>query len=414
MIGIGVLGYGVVGSGVVELLQKNMDNFRTKINKEVSVKKILVRNPGKYMDNNHLLTDRIDEIMMEDVDIIVEVMGGLDPAYDYVKRALMMKKHVVTANKDLIAAYGDELTELADNNGVSLFYEASVGGGIPIIRPMSEYLASNEISQIMGILNGTTNFILSKMFKENMKYKEALAEAQRLGFAEANPESDVMGYDAARKLSILSSIAYHKKIDWQEMNIEGIANIDEYDIKYARKLGCRIKLLAFSNIINQQVFASVRPVMVNADSSIAKIENEFNGIIVQGDAIGSMMFTGKGAGKLPTASAVVGDILNILQNHKLTRGFQKNEKADISNLWNQPGEWLLRIDSDDRYATMGHVGGIFQENYFLVEDTKHRDEIVVLVKAENEQNLNNMLEGLKAISPVKSIKKMIKLGEEIA
>lgn len=413
MVSIGVLGYGVVGSGVVDLLQKNGDKLRQKLGVDLNVFKILVKNLDKHKGRSPLLTNKAEDVIHEKVDIVIEVMGGIDPAYAYVKKALEMKKHVITANKDLVAAHGEELMALACENQVCFAYEASVGGGIPIIRPMTDSLAANDISQITAILNGTTNYILTKMYKENMDYKAALQEAQRLGFAESNPESDVMGYDAARKLSILSTLAYDQKIDWKEIDVEGITHIDAQDIKYAKKLGCVIKLLAISKKKGDGIFAAVRPVMVSEKGPFGQIDNEFNGIMFQGDAIGEMMFIGKGAGKLPTASAVVGDIVHIVQNHKGKYGKVIVERKQPCHKWENPFQWMLRIKTDDRYKVMGSISELFSINNFMFDDAQDKGEVICVVEIENELSGYEKLRHLEAQGYIKGIKKIMKL-EEIA
>ncbi|MFT9494120.1 homoserine dehydrogenase [Anaerosolibacter sp.] len=414
MVSIGVLGYGVVGSGVVDLLQKNSVRLRQKLGVDLNVFKVLVRNLDKYNDAGSLLTIKEEEVIHEKVDIVIEVMGGIHPAYDYVKKALEMKKHVITANKDLVAAHGEELMALALENQVCFAYEASVGGGIPIIRPMTDSLAANEISQITAILNGTTNFILTKMYKEDMDYSHALREAQQLGFAEANPESDVMGYDAARKLSILSTLAYDQKIDWKDIDVEGITEIDAQDIKYAKKLGCVIKLLAISRKSEKGVFAAVRPVMVSEKGPFGQIDNEFNGIRFEGDAIGEMMFIGKGAGKLPTASAVVGDIIHIVQNYKGKHGKVIPQGQRPSLKWEHPFQWMLRIKTNDRYKVMGSISELFAINNFMFDDAQDKGEVICVVEIENEQVGYEKLQELQSKGYIQGIRKMMKLEEMVS
>ncbi len=409
---IAILGYGVVGSGVVEIINNNVEKLKEKIGEEVKLSKILVRDVKKHLNKPYanLLTDNIEDIFSQEVDIVVEVMGGIDPAYGYIKKFLNLKKHIVTANKDLIAKHGEELLNIAKKEGVRLHFEASVGGGIPILRPLSECLAGNSFNNIKAILNGTTNFILSKMDKENMGYEEALKIAQELGFAEANPESDVMGYDAARKLSILSTIAYDERVDWENMKVEGIAHIDEEDIKYAKKIGCKIKLLAMSNKENEKVYASVRPVMVDEDSSIGKIENEFNGILLDGDAVGQVMFYGKGAGKLPTASAVFGDILDIIQNKKDKIMAFNKKQASIEKEWNHKSKWMIRVKTVNRHEIMKELGE-FGKCHFEMNAQGVRDEVMALVEVDSEDMLNQKINKLSDFYPVDSIKKIMVLGD---
>ena len=246
---IGILGYGTVASGLIDIIDNNKDK------RDISIEGILVRDVKKHEHRKHadVLTDNIEDIFKKDVDVIVELLGGLHPSYEYLKRAIENKINVVTANKDMLAEFGGELVSLAKENGVCIKFEASVGGGIPVLKPLIESLEGNEIDSISAILNGTTNFILSKMYDENLSYDEALKQAQDLGFAEANPEADVMGYDAGRKLSILSTLSFNKRIYWKDFYLEGINKIEPKDIEYAKQLGCKIKLVGRSKINNGKV-----------------------------------------------------------------------------------------------------------------------------------------------------------------
>ncbi|MBV4424440.1 homoserine dehydrogenase [Clostridium tyrobutyricum] len=407
---IAMLGYGVVGSGVAELILKNRNKFKSRLDEELTISNILVRSVEKYKDSKYkeLITNNIEDIFKKKVDIVVEAMGGLNPSYEYIKRALKMKKHVVTANKDLIAEYGHELLELAKENGVSIHFEASVGGGIPILKSMNECLVGNDIKSIRAILNGTTNFILSKMNHENMGYDEALKLAQDLGFAEANPESDVMGYDAARKLSILSTIAYNKRIYWKDMGIEGITNIDDRDFRYARTRGCSIKLLGISEDTGKDVFASVRPIIVKENSVLGRIEDEYNAILVEGDAVGDVLFTGKGAGMFPTASAVFADIADIIM-HKEEESITFNDKkAEINKEWELQSEWLVRLKTHNRIEVIESITENFTSSYILASAaTFDDDEVVAFIKSENEHNLNKYIENLRKREYIRSAKKIL-------
>ncbi|WP_446898695.1 homoserine dehydrogenase [Clostridium sp. LBM24168] len=406
---IAMLGYGVVGSGVAELILKNRDKFKSRLNEELEISNILVRNVKKHIDNKNknLLTDNIEDIFRKRVDIVVEAMGGLNPSYEYVKRALKMKKHVVTANKDLIAEYGHELLELANQNGVTIHFEASVGGGIPILKSMNDCLVGNEIKSIESILNGTTNFILSKMNHENMGYRDALKLAQKLGFAEANPESDVKGYDAARKLSILSTIAYNKRIYWKDMKIEGITDIDQEDFKYAKMNGCSIKLLGISRKCKEKVYASVRPVMVKENSVLGRIEDEYNAILVEGDAVGDVLFSGKGAGMFPTASSVFADIADIIM-HKNETIALNDEKAEVNKDWDSEGRWLLRVNTENRIKIIESITGNFKSSYILSNAVSgDENEVAAFVKAESECEIDRYIETIMQSGFAKSIKKLL-------
>lgn len=412
MASIAVLGYGTVGTGIAELINKNKDRFEKFTGEDLQISNILVKNLEKHKNKKffHLVTNDIEDVFNKSVDIVVEVMGGINPAYEYIKKALKLKKHVVTANKDLIAEHGKELLDLADKNGVTLNFEASVGGGIPILKPLMECLVGNEIVGIKAILNGTTNFILTKMFKENMNYNEALKLAQELGFAEANPDSDVLGYDAARKLSILSTIAYNRKVDWKNIDINGITDIDKEDFKYAKLKGYNIKLLAISKKVDDKVYASVKPVMLKADSELGKIDDELNAIMIEGDAVGKVVFSGKGAGMFPTASSVFGDITDIIQNkNKKILKFNETE-AVIQDNWNDNSSWLIRVNTKDRIDTMCSLSESFDNCHIFANTSSKTEEVAAIVKAPNEQFLNSRLEKLSSLNHVGNVKKFIILN----
>ncbi|MBC2579541.1 homoserine dehydrogenase [Clostridium sp. DJ247] len=412
MISIAILGYGVVGTGITQLINKNKDRTKKTTGEDIIISNILVRdiNKHKKKGNSHILTDNIDEVFEKPLDIVVELMGGVNPAYNYVKRALLEKKHVVTANKDLIAEHGKELLDLATENDVTLNFEASVGGGIPILKPLIECLSVNEIIGIKAILNGTTNFILSKMDKENMSYEDALKLAQELGFAEANPSSDVLGYDAARKISILSTISYDKRVNCQEIGINGITNIDKEDFKYAKLAGCTIKLLAISEKQDNRIHASVQPVMVKLASPLAQLDNELNGIIIEGDAVGDIFFSGKGAGMLPTASAVFGDIIDIIQNKSKKITKFSNEPAEIDPKWNKEASWLIRVKTNNRLDTISNLANSFKNCYIYSEILTNHKEVVALISNECEHHIDSILSEISTLSSSESVKKFMVLS----
>jgi len=414
MVNIAMLGYGTVGSGVVELVSSNKDRFLKGMNLGLQVSKILVRNIDKYEKNKYRakITDSFDEVMKGNIDIVVEAMGGIHPSYDYVKRALESKKHVVTANKDLIAEHGAKLLDIANANGVELRFEASVGGGIPILKSISDCLVGNNISSVKAILNGTTNFILSKMNDEGMQYEDALKAAQELGFAEADPSSDVLGLDAARKLSILSTMAFQRKVDWKEINAKGIIDIDSDDFRFAKGRGCSIKLLAISKMAGSSVYASVAPVMVRVDSRLGGIHNEYNAVLVEGDAVGDVMFSGKGAGMMPTASAMFGDIAIIIQNRKENPMMFDYDSADMQNLWNKESSWLLRVRSGSRIEVMKKLGVAFSNCSILAgEFGAEGDEVAAFVKAKDESQIDKCMDDLKNSLELKGFKKIMLLED---
>ncbi len=314
MINVAVLGFGTVGSGAVEII--NEKDFSKKLGEDIKVTKILDLRTFEDSPYGNLVTSDFNTILEDkSISIVVETMGGTNPAYDFTKKSLLAGKSVVTSNKELVATHGTELMQIAKDNNVCYMFEASVGGGIPIIRPLCNCLAANEIKHIMGILNGTTNYILTKMIKDGDTFENALKIAQDKGYAEKNPAADVEGTDACRKIAILASLSMGKYIDSTKIKTEGITKITLEDVKYAEKIGCNIKLIGQCKKVGDEVFAKVSPVMLPYENPLSSVEGVFNAILVNGSATGDVMFYGKGAGKLPTASAVVADVIDIV-NHK--------------------------------------------------------------------------------------------------
>ena len=399
---IGILGYGTVASGLVDIIDNNKDK------RDISIEGILVRDVKKHAHRKHadVLTSDIEDIFNKDVDVIVELLGGLHPSYEYLKRALENKINVVTANKDMLAEFGGELVSLAKENGVCIKFEASVGGGIPVLKPLIESLEGNEIDSISAILNGTTNFILSKMYDENLSYDEALKQAQELGFAEANPESDVMGYDAGRKLSILSTLSFKKRIYWKDFYLEGINNIEPKDIEYAKQLGCKIKLVGRSKINNGKVNGYVRPVLVGNDDIISKIDNEFNIIVVNGDFLGEVSFVGKGAGKDATGSAVYADVLDIY-DHRLNNvdAFIK-EKVDVDKVVSHECKALLRFKKPQKDKIIPELKDKLIDSKVIAQD----DELAVVVDAPSECAINDSIKFIEDNNYCEDISKILKLS----
>ncbi len=315
MINIAILGFGVVGSGVLEIINEHADDLIGKTGDKLNVKYILDIRDFSGHPMAEKFTKNYDEILNDpEVLVVAEVIGGTDPAYTYTKKALEAGKHVVTSNKELVAKKGTELLKIAKEHGVSYMFEASVGGGIPIIRPLNQCLAANSITEIMGILNGTTNYILTSMIKKGRSFDEALKKAQELGYAERNPEADVEGIDACRKVAILASLITGKEVDCNKIYTEGITKITLEDVTSAERLGFVIKLIGYIQVCGSRVFARVSPLLLERSNPLANVEDVFNGILVVGDSTGEVMFYGKGAGKRPTASAVVADIIDIAEN----------------------------------------------------------------------------------------------------
>ena len=334
MVEIAVLGHGVVGSGVVELLHKNHDSIMKKTGgREIHVKYILDLREFHDTPYDEKFTKNFSDILRDDeVKIVVECMGGLHPAFEFVRDCLQAGKCVVTSNKELVAQYGAQLLRIAKEQNLSFLFEASVGGGIPIIRPLHQCLAANEITEIAGILNGTSNFILTKMFKESMSFEDALALAQKLGYAERNPSADVDGHDACRKICILASLAFGYHIYPEKVPTEGISKITATDVQYAGRWGGTIKLIARARLLEDgKVFIRTSPALLSRNGQLANVDDVFNGILVRGDAVGDTVFYGKGAGKFPTASAVVADVIDQTKHigRIPKRLFWEEEKADL-------------------------------------------------------------------------------------
>lgn len=315
MINIAILGYGTVGSGVVEVLSTNKEKINMRAGQDINLKYVLDLREFKGSIIEPLLTKNFEDIINdEEVKIVIEVMGGINPAYDFVKRSLLKGKSVITSNKELVAKYGPELLEIARENGINFLFEASVGGGIPIIRPLNNSLTADEIQEITGILNGTTNYMLTKMTNQGLPYEEVLKEAQELGYAEKNPAADVEGHDACRKIAILSSLAYGLHVNYEDIYTEGITKIRPEDLVYANSLGYTVKLLATSKKIGNHSYAMVAPMMISNNHPLSNVHGVFNAIFVKGNVIGDIMFYGSGAGKLPTASAVVADLVDAVKH----------------------------------------------------------------------------------------------------
>ena len=342
---IAVLGYGTVGSGVVEILDANAESISKKAGQPIEVKSVLdLRDfPGDPIQEK--IVHDIDLVINDDeIDVVVEVMGGVEPAFTFVKRALEAGKSVCTSNKALVAAHGAELLAMAKERSLNFMFEASVGGGIPIIRPLNQALTADEITKITGIMNGTTNYILTKMSNDGSSYEEVLKEAQALGYAERNPEADVEGYDACRKIAILTSLADGRTVNFEEITTEGITKISNEDFAYARKLNSVIKLLATSYRKDGKVYAITAPFLIDTTHPLYNVNGVLNGIYVNGNMVGDVMFFGAGAGKLPTASAVVGDIIDCVK-HKGTNVcvIWDDEKLELAPTRDEVRSFFVRV-----------------------------------------------------------------------
>ena len=339
------MGYGTVGSGVIEVLQTNKERIDQRAGDEIHVKYILdLRDfPGDPIQEK-IVHDF--QVIAEDpsIQIVVEVMGGIEPAYTFVKKCLMAGKSVVTSNKALVAKHGAELLSIAREKNINFLFEASVGGGIPIIRPLNSSMTADEIEEITGILNGTTNYMLSKMFYEGADYEEVLKEAQEKGYAERNPEADVEGYDACRKIAILSSLISGQQVDFEDIYTEGITQITKEDMMYAKAMGMTIKLLACSRRDEDHIHAIVAPYLLSSSHPLYSVNDVFNAIFVHGNVLGDAMFYGSGAGKLPTASAVVADVVDEARHlNRSIMAFWSSKKLELTDISNSSRKFFVRV-----------------------------------------------------------------------
>ena len=374
MIRIAVLGYGTVGSGVVKVIQTNAKIIAKRAGQEVEVKYVLdLRDFPDDPIQSKVVHDF--NVILEDpeVDIVVETMGGTKPAYEFVKKSLLAGKSVCTSNKELVAAYGAELVHIAKSKTVNFLFEASVGGGIPIIRPLNQSLTADRIEQINGILNGTTNYILTKMAQEGSDFADVLKEAQELGYAEKDPTADVEGYDACRKIAILTSLAYGQQVDYEDIYTEGITKITAEDFKYAKALRAAIKIFGSSRKEGNKLYAMVAPQMIQADNPLYAVNDVFNAICVTGNMLGDVMFYGKGAGKEATASAVVSDVVDAVKHMNVNvMTIWEDEKQEVAPMDEMKNRFFVRIGAsekakaEDLFEEVTPVdGGIADEFGFL-------------------------------------------------
>lgn len=424
---IALLGLGTVGTGVYKVLKAQKEEISHKVGTEIQLKKILVRNTKKAaekLDDPSVLTTEWKSILEDpEISVVVEVMGGIEPARSYILDALHAGKSVVTANKDLLASHGKELMDAAAEAKADLLFEASVAGGIPIIRPLKECLAGNQISEVMGIVNGTTNFILTKMAEEGMEFQEALALATELGYAEADPTADIEGLDAARKMAILASIAFHSRVTFDDVYTEGITKITATDIRYAKEMGCDIKLLGMAKNTPEGIETRVQPMLIPSTHPLASVRDSFNAVFVHGDAVDDTMFYGRGAGELPTASAVVGDILDAVRNmvfHCRGRiGCTCYKEIPMKKMENISSAYFLRMQVENRSGVLANIAGVFGNNNVSISQIiqkskkKNRAEIVVITDEVKEKNFQDSLAVISGMSAVEEISSMIRVYGQI-
>ncbi len=420
---IAILGLGNVGGGVWQIVNANRDEIRERSGYDVEIAKILVRDTEKkrLVDvPNEIVTSNPEEIFEdESIKIVVEVMGGTEPAKDYMIRAMKAKKHVVTANKLAIATLGDELIETAENEGVMLRYEASVAGGIPIIHAINDSLTANKIEKIVGIINGTTNYILTKMYLENMDFETALKQAQAKGYAEADPTSDVEAYDAVYKLGILTSLAFGTRVDSSLIYREGICNIKPIDIEYAKEFGYIIKLLAIVKDIDNVLELRVHPTMIPERHPLANVNDSFNAILLKGNAVGDLMLYGRGAGDLPTGSAVVGDIVSILKNDLEIKTTQKKVRKlpakKINHMENTETQYYIRATVKDMPGVLAEITTILANNNVsvlsVIQKGKAQENVTLVFVTHKtlEGNMNASISEIQKLASVDKIENIIRV-----
>ena len=418
---VALLGVGTVGTGVYKLIQRRADVMVRTIGAEMEVSKILVHNLNKQREgiDASLLTDNWQEIVNDpEIQIVVEGMGGIEPARTMILEALHAGKHVVTANKDLLAAHGKELLDAAEEKHCDLLFEAAVAGGIPIIRPLKQCLAGNAIDEVIGIVNGTTNYILTKMFEENMSFEEALAKATELGYAEADPTADVEGLDAGRKVAIMASIAFHSRVVFDDVYTEGITKITADDIAYAKEFDSVIKLLGVAHNTEGGIEVGVYPMLLNKEHPLASVRDSFNAVFVHGDAVDDAMFYGRGAGELPTASAVMGDIIDVARNIEYGCNGRISctcyRETPIKKFDEVENKFFLRMQVKNQPGVLASIATVFGSHGVSIARVvqKHikgdQAELVIVTDKVREDYLKNALEQLRDIENIFEISSVIR------
>lgn len=426
---IALLGLGTVGCGVWNILHENGEEISKRSGYKVEVAKVLVRNASKPRGAkipDEIVTTNFEDILNDDsIKIVVEVMGGVEPAREYMLQAMSKKKHIVTANKMLLATCGDEVFKKADEEGVMFNYEASVAGGIPIIQAVNESLTANKVQEMYGIINGTTNFILSKMELEGSNFYDVLKEAQEMGYAEADPTSDIEAFDSQYKLAILSALSFGSKIDVEKVYREGITKVTDADIEYAKNFKMVIKLLAIAKERDGRLELRVHPTMIPETHPLANVYDSFNAVFIKGNAVGDLMFYGRGAGDLPTGSAVVADVVSILRNNIETENPNPVVK---DNLWKKEimpmadiqSRYYLRTTVNDRPGVLGEITAILGKNDVSLKSVIQRGEVkkigdevaLVLVTHQTvESKVQSAIEEIKKLNAVKCIDNLIRIED---
>ena len=424
-VAIALLGCGTVGKGVVDLLSRNGQLIEEQLETHISIKRILIRDLPKYEqmdlpDTIALTTDFNDIINDDEIEIVVEVMGSADFAKECIEQCFKRGKSVVIANKDLIADYGIPLLKLSQENNVDFQFEASVAGGIPVIRPMYSSLNSNRIERIIGIMNGTTNYILTNMTERGLSYETALKEAQEKGYAEADPTNDVSGYDAARKIAILATLGFHSAVTFRDVSVEGIEKITHEDIEHASEMGYAVKLLAIAQQNDDGISLNVHPAFIPRSHPLANVGGAYNAVYVRGNCVGDVMFYGQGAGAFPTASAVVSDVMNVILHFNLTvTGKRKYVWHDtkLTDPRSIRAPYYLRMIVDNAPGVLSSISGIFAENRISIrsliqkDETKEIAEIVILIDASADGLVRDSLKKVTSLSCVRRVANAIRVIE---
>ena len=417
-----LLGAGTVGGGVYQILERQKEEMPKKLGASVEIAKILVRDTKKEREgmDSALFTDNWAEIREDSgIQIVIELMGGIEPARTYILEALRAGKHVVTANKDLLAEHGRELLDTAEENGCDLMFEAAVAGGIPIIRPLKQCLAANHITEVMGIVNGTTNYILTRMTAEGMEFSQALSRASELGYAEADPTADIEGYDAGRKVAIMASIAFNSRVTFDDVYMEGITKITAADIAYAAELNTVIKLLGVAKNTGDGIEAGVYPMLLPKDHPLASVQDVFNAVFVHGDAVDDAMFMGRGAGRFPTGSAVAGDLFEIARNIR-TGSTGRIHCTCYKNLRVKPVEetnsrYFLRLQVEDRPGVLAGIASVFGNNNVSIAQVIQKNkcgelaELVVITDHVLERHFKDSLLVLREMSMIKEVSAILRV-----
>ncbi|KKO51870.1 homoserine dehydrogenase [Paenibacillus sp. DMB20] len=418
---VGLLGLGTVGTGVVRIVEGHQEDLSSQVGSPIIIEKIAVKNKEKErsvsVDGGKMTDDPWEVIRDPEIDVVVEVMGGIEQTKEYILEALDRGKHIVTANKDLMALHGAEILAKAQEKQCDVFYEASVAGGIPIIRTLIEGFSSDRIMKIMGIVNGTTNFILTKMSQEGASYGDVLAEAQELGYAEADPTSDVEGLDAARKMAILGTLGFRTNVELKDVSVKGISQVSKEDILYAKRLGYEMKLLGIADRQDEQVSISVQPTMVRTSHPIAAVNGVFNAVYVYGEAVGETMFYGPGAGEMPTATSVVADLVAVIKNLKLgVNGLKAIVPYKVKKLKTDDqimSKNFILLHVDDKAGVLAQITQVFAEYGVSLESVVQQPneqnpdaEIIIVTHNASKASMDKVLdhfEGLEVIRRIKSV-----------